>query len=62
MGLREYLADRLRRKNEPDPRAIADAELLKAAKDVCRVALYQTMAIKALKIAVERVENSNGKN
>ena len=56
MGLKELIFNIGRRK--PDPKEIANQELLKAAKNVCRVAAYQTLAIKALKLAIEKVERT----
>ena len=59
MGFKEYLADMVRRRNEPDQREILYTNLLKAAKDVLRVQPYKdTLATAALRRAVEMVEKA----
>ena len=62
MGIIDYIAAWRSCTRQQTLAELANAELLRAAKDVCRVALYQTMAIKAMKIAVDKVEIENGKN
>ena len=62
MGIREYLAT-IYRKPQPDPAAIANAELLRAAQNALKHGAYnyKTLQYHELAAAVRKVEEI-GKN